>query len=464
MNLQTALRLDFTLGVPVVALIGAGGKTSLLFRLGDELAACGRRVLLTASTRLAASEAQRAPLALFSPNPAVLTFELPTSLRAYSQVLALAGPADEPGKLAGLPLDAICRLAHAEAVEAVVVEADGSRGRPLKVPAQHEPVVPPCATHVVGVAGMAAAGQPLTDDVVQRAALAGARVGLPLGTPLDAGALAALLLHPAGGLKGGHPSAVRLLYLNLACAGVEETEQSRQRSLVAAQVARRVLQQPGYDAVLLGSAQAAEPVEAVHSRVAAVVLAAGAGRRLGSYSTSKPLLPWQGDTLVGRVVDIAAASDSIQDVVVVTGYRGDEVQAALASRPARVIHNPHWQMGQSSSVRAGLATLTPGTAAVVFLLADQPTVQTDTINRLVQRHRQTLARVIAPVYEQGGRGNPVLFDRTLFAELAVLEGDIGGRALIARHEADVEAVAVAGPAPRGIETPSDYHAALAGSF
>ena len=461
MNLQATLRLDFTLGVPVVALTGAGGKTSLLLRLGNELAKSGRGVLLTSSTRLSTSEAQRAPLTLFSQNPAVLEFELPTSLRAYGQALALAGPAAEPGKLAGLPPDTICRLARAEAVEAVVVEADGSRGHPLKVPAEHEPAVPPCATHVVVVAGMAAAGRPLTHDVVQRAELAEASLGLPLGTRLDAETLAALFLHPAGGLKGGPPGAARLLYLNLASAGVEETEQSWQRRHVAVEVAHRVLRQPGYDAVLVGSTQAGDPVKSVYGRVAAVVLAAGAGRRLGSQSTPKPLLPWQGDTLVGRAVDIALAADTIQDVVVVTGYRGDDVQAALASRPARVIHNPHWQMGQSSSVRAGLAALTPDTAAVVFLLADQPTVQADTIDRLVQRHRQTLARVVAPVYEDGGRGNPVLFDRTLFTELAALEGDIGGREVIARHAADVEQVAVAGPAPRGIDTLDDYRAAFA---
>ncbi|MFZ2360543.1 MAG: selenium cofactor biosynthesis protein YqeC, partial [Anaerolineae bacterium] len=275
MELHHALRLDETDRKPIIALVGAGGKSSLLFRLGDELAGRGQPTLLTATTRMWASQLERAPLALLTASLATLAFELPTSLRGYGQVLALVGPAGEPGKLAGLAPEAICRLADLEEVGAVVVEADGSRERPLKAPAVHEPVVPACATHVITVAGMAAVGQPLDAVTVHRHELAAALSGLRIGDILTPEAVATLLAHPQGGLKGCPAGAVPLLYLNLALDDSLDDAEAHRRFAAARRIAGIVLghSAPGYAAVLIGSAQAAEPVTEVHGRVAAVALA-----------------------------------------------------------------------------------------------------------------------------------------------------------------------------------------------
>jgi len=461
MQLHHALRLDETNRKPVIALVGAGGKSSLLFRLGDELAGRGQPTLLTATTRMWASQLDRAPFALITASPATLAFELPTSLRGYGQALALAGPAGEPGKLAGLAPEAICRLAALDEVGAVVVEADGSRERPLKAPAAHEPVVPACATHVVTVAGMAAVGKPLDDATVHRPELAAALSGLRPGDTLTPEAVAALLVHPQGGLKGCPAGAAPLLYLNLAWDDSLDNAEAQNRLAAAHRIASIVLGNaaPGYAAVLIGSAQTAEPVTEVHGRVAAVVLAAGGSSRLDS-DLPKQVLPWQpGGSLVGRAADIALEAATLGQVVVVTGHGAQQVQAALGDRPVRVVYNPDWQSGQSSSVAAGLRALAPDVSAAVFLLADQPTVQPETIDRLVERHRQTLAPIVAPVYAGGQRGNPVLFDRSTFSELLALQGDTGGRPLIQRYGEKVELVAVDQPAPQGIETLDDYRRA-----
>jgi len=467
MNLLTALRLSETASKPIIALTGAGGKSSLLFGLGSELAAAGRATLLTATTRLWADQANRARFSLFSQHEPTLAFELPTSLRGYRQALVMAGPAREPGKLAGLDPALICRLAALDAVDAAVVEADGSRERPLKAPAAHEPLVPPCATHVVVVAGMAAVGRPLDEHTVHRPERFAALAGLQPGELLTPQALAAVLAHPDGGRQGCPPGAIPLLYLNLALDGATDAVDAQRRIAAARSIAGQVLSRPlpAFHAVLIGSAQAdgpAErfgetfhPVNEAHSRTAAVVLAAGGSTRLGEEA--KQLLPWQpGGVLVGRAVEIALAAGAIDEVVVVTGHRAGEVQAALADRPVRAVFNPDWQSGQSSSVAAGLTALGPEVGAAVFVLADQPTVQPATIDRLVQRHRETLAPVIAPVYQGGQRGNPVLFDRRTFAELMALTGDVGGRPVIERHSAEVQRVEIDAPLPLGIETLEDY--------
>jgi molybdenum cofactor cytidylyltransferase len=460
MNLLHALRLDETDDKPVIALVGAGGKSSLLFHLGEELAAAGRPTLLTATTRLWASQVDRAPFSLITASEPALAFELPTSLRGYGQVLALAGPAGETGKLAGLSPEAICRLSALDEVGAVVVEADGSRERPLKAPAAHEPLVPACATHVITVAGLAALGKPLNAATVHRPEIAAALIGLQPGDILTAEALAALLTHAHGGRKGCPAHATPLLFLNLALDNASSDAEAQRCLGAAGRIASILFSSPApaYRAVLIGSAQAADPVQQVHGRVAAVVLAAGGSSRFDSNSP-KQVMPWQpGGTLAGHAVDIGLHAATIDEVVVVTGHRAGEVQSALGDRPVRCVFNPDWQAGQSSSVVAGLQALPPDVSAAVFILADQPAVQPATIDQLVQRHRQTLAPVVAPIYQRGQRGNPVLFDRRTFPELLALRGDTGGRVLFQRYSAQVERVAIEAPAPQGIETRADYDA------
>lgn len=458
MELRSALRLNEARSKPIVALVGAGGKSSLLFRLGDELAATGQATLLTATTRLYARQLDQAPFSLVSSHEATLVSELPTSLRGYGQVMVLAGPASEPGKLRGLAPELICRLAGLDDVGAVLVEADGSRERPLKAPAAHEPLTPICATHVVTVAGLAAVGQPLDADAVHRPELVAALTGLPLGEILTPAAVAALLVHSNGGRKGCPAGARPLLYLNLAMYPEQERAIWESRLAAARRIAGLALAapSPNYQAVLIGSAQAPDPVHEVHGRVAAVVLAAGRSSRLQG-DVPKQTLPWQpGGTLVGRAADIALEAATIGEVVVVTGYEAERVRAALGSRPVRIVDNPSWQAGQSSSVVVGLRALAPDVSAVAFVLADQPAVQSTTIDQLVVRHRQTLAPVVAPIYLGGQRGNPVLFDRRTFPELLALQGDTGGRELLQRYGAQVERVAIDAPAPQGIETLAEY--------
>jgi molybdenum cofactor cytidylyltransferase len=92
----------------------------------------------------------------------------------------------------------------------------------------------------------------------------------------------------------------------------------------------------------------------------------------------------------------------------------------------------------------------------VFLLADQPGVRSETIDRLVEAYRRTLAPIVVPVYQGGQRGNPALFDRSVFPELLALQGDTGGRPVIERYGSGVQLVPIDLPQPQGIETMEEY--------
>ena len=151
--------------------------------------------------------------------------------------------------------------------------------------------------------------------------------------------------------------------------------------------------------------------------------------RASVVTTSKPLLEWQGRPLVAWAVDAAVAS-GLGPVLVVVGYRGDEVRAALPP-DVEVVDNPEWEEGIVSSLRAALdACSTPRTDvdAVAVGLADQPLRRRRGVPRAWPRPPASADLGSPPT--SGGRGNPVLLARSLWPEAMRLRGDTGARTLM----------------------------------
>jgi molybdenum cofactor cytidylyltransferase len=192
------------------------------------------------------------------------------------------------------------------------------------------------------------------------------------------------------------------------------------------------------------------------SLVGAIVLAAGASKRMGQ---TKQLLPFAGEAMVRRVTEAVCAA-GLEQVIVVLGARAQAVAGVLQGLPVEMVTNPAWKGGLSTSIRAGLGALRPQIDAALLVLADQPDLGPELLRILVDRYRATGGPIVAPFYE-GQRGNPVLFDRALFAELESVGGDRGGRVIIARHKADLVRVDVDDPAVvSDIDTLEDYGASI----
>jgi molybdenum cofactor cytidylyltransferase len=124
---------------------------------------------------------------------------------------------------------------------------------------------------------------------------------------------------------------------------------------------------------------------------------------------------------------------------VVLGAEVERCRAALGDRPVEIVVNENWAEGQSTSMQAGLAALPTNVGAAVFFLVDMPGVAPDLIDRLLQRHRETLAPLVWPEFESR-RGNPILFDHSLFSELRQVSGDSGGKPVLLHHEDRAERV------------------------
>jgi molybdenum cofactor cytidylyltransferase len=189
--------------------------------------------------------------------------------------------------------------------------------------------------------------------------------------------------------------------------------------------------------------------------IAALILAAGSSRRMGR---PKLLLELDGKPLIRRVVELVAAT-KLDEVVVVSGPNRPEIERALEGTSARLVDNPDHLSGMASSLRAGLRALGPGVEAVVVLLGDQPFQAPAVVDRLVDTYRSSRRPIVVPLYA-GIRGNPVLFDRSLFAELARQQGDQGGREVISANPARVATVAFDSQRPQlDVDTWDDYLAA-----
>jgi molybdenum cofactor cytidylyltransferase len=182
---------------------------------------------------------------------------------------------------------------------------------------------------------------------------------------------------------------------------------------------------------------------------AALILAAGSSSRMGG-GRHKLLLPLGGRPVLAHVLEATLASRA-RPIILVLGHQAIQVRAALgplADQPAiTIIENPNYLQGMSTSIHAGLRTLMGSNTSsdqpdgAVILLGDQPLMTTQIIDTLITARQATHKRIITPLY-QGKRGNPVLFDASIFAELLQITGDEGGKSVIEHHRPEVAGVEV----------------------
>jgi molybdenum cofactor cytidylyltransferase len=181
-----------------------------------------------------------------------------------------------------------------------------------------------------------------------------------------------------------------------------------------------------------------------------VILAAGASRRLGQ---PKLLLPYQGTPLLRRAVTAAEGGGCVA-VLVVLGADRERYRPLLRDTAARVVVNPDHAEGMSTSIRAGILALPAACDAALILLADQPRIDAAIVRRLIAAYERTGRPIIAARYGSV-LGAPALFDRSLFLELLLLEGDQGARQVIETHAADVAEVTIPAEAALDVDRPED---------
>lgn len=203
-----------------------------------------------------------------------------------------------------------------------------------------------------------------------------------------------------------------------------------------------------------------EPAPGTPRKIAALVLAAGQGRRMGG--PNKLLATIAGEPLV-RIAAEAALGSKAASVTVVTGHRARDVEAALAGLSVQFVHNPGHVEGLSTSLRAGIESLPEHIDGAIVLLADMPGIDATLIDRLIEAFDPDQGTLlVVPTYE-GKRGNPVLWSSRFFPALTAVHGDTGGRHLIGENADSVVEVELGPAVALDIDTPQAL-AAIGGSL
>ncbi len=198
-------------GCEVVAFTGSGGKTTAMLRLAGELIARGARVLITTTTHIYPPDPRQFPATIIADSLDALVRSARSALDRHRAVV-LARGLSEDGKLVGIDPEWLDQLSKQLRVTHILVEADGSRGRPFKAPAAHEPVIPGSADLVIAVVGLSVIGRPLSEEFVHRPERVAELTGCRLGDTVSPPVVAAVLLHPQGSTRGA-PAGSRVVLL-----------------------------------------------------------------------------------------------------------------------------------------------------------------------------------------------------------------------------------------------------------
>ena len=186
--------------------------------------------------------------------------------------------------------------------------------------------------------------------------------------------------------------------------------------------------------------------------ISGLILGAGASQRLGP---PKQLLPFHGTTMLGSVVDQAQRADGLDEVVVVLGRAAEQIRERVDFGAARVVENPVFGEGCSSSYRAGIGALSSESAAIMIILGDQPGITPEIINRLADAWREQETPIALCSY-QGRNGHPMIFAQSMFAQLVDLHGDKAAWKLVDANGALVQEVQFNLPFPDDVNTREDF--------
>lgn len=162
-----------------------------------------------------------------------------------------------------------------------------------------------------------------------------------------------------------------------------------------------------------------------------------------------------GRPMLGRTLETIRQS-SVDRIVVVLGADAATIRKKVRFVNEKVVVNHEYRRGMSESLKTGLAVVQDEADAVMVVLGDQPFLASETVDRLIDAYQASKAPVVVPVYH-GQRGNPVLFDRSLFLQVMNIQGDAGAKSVVLRNEAALREVAVEDQGVLlDLDTPSDY--------
>ncbi len=408
----------------VVSFYGAGGKTTLIKKLALEAEKTGKKVLLTTTTRVYPPE----------DIPIFLNRDLKAALQELKNFFQKGNTAVlgksilEDGKVEG-PAPGDIELIVREIPAIILVEADGSKGFPIKGYANHEPAVPARSDIIVPIIGADALGLPLNETSVHRPGHLAKTLDVEKNAIIDFKLIGITFQHMfALGLELAPRSQLKAIFNKadllenpgtsvLEIAGFLRSSDCNKRFLVTSGREQHPVK------LNLSLRSGESPV-----KVSCVLLAAGSSSRMGRDKLS---LPVKGKRMLEQTVEQVIKA-GIEEIIVVTRPQSGWPEI-IGTKKCRIIVNPDHESGMAGSLKLGLSAVSSDVQGVIFALGDQPHVPAEVYRSLISSYRKNLKIATCPVY-MGKRGNPTLIDRQAWPELMKITGDRGGRNIISRLE------------------------------
>lgn len=233
----------------IISFVGAGGKTTLMYRIAKELSEKGERVLVTTTTKIFPPDPVKSYVQILAKSTKDLSFRCNSSLPHPQVTVAAESVCPKTHKLIGYQPEFIDDLYKTGHFHWILTEADGSARKPIKAPAAHEPVVPITTNYLIGLIGLSALNQPLTCDYVHRTEQFSKITGLPENEKIETNTVSALIVHENGLFKSSPTHAKRIVFLNQADM-LPSLEPAR---LIATQVFNSKVKKP--DLIAIGQAK-----------------------------------------------------------------------------------------------------------------------------------------------------------------------------------------------------------------
>jgi probable selenium-dependent hydroxylase accessory protein YqeC len=213
MNLQEALSLG---DKGVISLVGAGGKSSLMYSLARELVAAGKRVLTTSTTKIFMPSPAESPVTIISKIPEEIIEKAEILLGENSHLTVGSEHLQSDDKLNGLEPFVIEHILKSDLFDFIIIEADGADRKSLKACAPHEPVVPLFSDYIVALVGLDVVAKPLAEEWVFRPTIFSRITGLKLTESVTESAIASLMLHDMSSITVAGQRSTKIAFLNKA--------------------------------------------------------------------------------------------------------------------------------------------------------------------------------------------------------------------------------------------------------
>lgn len=440
----------------IVSIAGAGGKTTLMFQLAEELKDKGR-VLITTTTKIyMPKEDQYDYLVIGAEQETIISQGkiLDEKLRILDEgfgktdkkfskeqvneksswlskvknikngIWIYGEHINEENKLTAVDDDKLGEII--KVFDYILIEGDGSKGKPLKGWRDDEPVISKFTTCTIGVLDGQILGMDINEDNIHRASKF---LGKSEGTVSEED-LIEVIFNPKGLFNNSKGS--KAIFVNKS----DDEKTYRRNCSLMSKIISKNLKLHLLNTVIIGSLREKKyySMDLGHKMVSGIIMASGLSRRMGQC---KLLMNYEGRPIIDRVME-AVEKSSLNPKIAVTGNY--EIMNLALKRNLSVVVNEKGELGQSESIKLGVLN-SKEADGYAFIAGDQPFISTGFLSELIEEFEKHVDKIIIPVYK-GTRGNPVIFPKRFKEELLSLKGDVGGRVLLNKYKEYIQFIEV----------------------